>query len=175
MWPCSADRFLSPSPLPPPPLFMSPSRQWRGWHVARGEGRDGSSNRRKSLPPGKLASDARPHGPLTYCLCDLWRLGASGHCRLLSSVSPRAHCRIARSHTHCTTVCGSIRRGIPRARPAAARAPIQPPSHTEINPSINISTPLHRAPDSLRTCIYYRASAKSIVRGRLAVMACQLL
>lgn len=88
IWPSSADRFLSPSLLPFPLLvFISPSsRLWSGWHVAGGEGKDESSAQCKSLPLEKLASNARPHGPLTYRLCDLWRLGASGHRRLLSSL-----------------------------------------------------------------------------------------
>lgn len=73
---------------PPPRLvFISPSsRLWSGWHVAGGGGKDGSSAQRKSLPLEKPVSDARPHGPLTCRLCDLWRLGASGHCRLFSSL-----------------------------------------------------------------------------------------
>lgn len=71
IWPSSADRFLSPSPLPSPSsLYFSfislgcgPAGTWREeW------GKDGSSAQCKSLPPGKPASDARPHGPLTYCL-----------------------------------------------------------------------------------------------------------
>lgn len=73
----------------PPPLlvFISPSsRRWTGWHVAESEGKDESSAQCKSLPLEKLASNARPHGPLTCRLCDLWRLGASGHRRLLSSL-----------------------------------------------------------------------------------------
>ncbi|CAB1456949.1 unnamed protein product [Pleuronectes platessa] len=97
----------------------------RGWHVARRVTENGSSARCRSLPPGKPSSDARPRGPLTCCLCDLWRLEASGHCRLLSSlssVSPRTSCTTARSHTHCATFHRRIQRGIPRTCRAAARA-----------------------------------------------------
>ncbi|KAK5620207.1 hypothetical protein CRENBAI_000479 [Crenichthys baileyi] len=85
---------------------------WRGRHVAQRRRKDGSSAQSKSLPPGKPASDAGPHGPLTCCLLDLWRLGASGHCRLLSllsSISLLTHCRTTRSHTHCATVCRNKR------------------------------------------------------------------
>lgn len=140
--------------LCPPPLLLfisHSSRPWRGWHVARGGGKDGSSARCKSLPPGKPAPDARPHGPLTCCLRDLWRLGACGHCRLhssLSSVSLHTHCRIARSRTPCTTIYRSIQRGIPCTCWAAARSCIHAPlptlSHTKINTPINISTLQHR-------------------------------
>ncbi len=39
-------------------------------------GKDGSSAQCKSLPPGKPALDARPHGPLTCCLP--WFMAAGG-------------------------------------------------------------------------------------------------
>lgn len=163
IWPSSADRFLSPSPPPSLSLLFisSSSRLWRSWHVAIGGGKDGSSAQCKSLPPGKPASDARPHGPLTCCLCDLWRLGASGQCRLLSSlssVSLHTQHRTARSHTHCTTVCRSIQKGIPRTCWVAVgvHAHIHPQagsllctlSHTKINTPINISALQHRVPQS---------------------------
>lgn len=92
IWPSSADRLLSPfssAPSPSPLLFISPSsRLWSGQHVARGGRKDGSSDLCKSLPPREPSLDARPHGPLTCCLRDLWRLEAPGHCRLLSPLSP---------------------------------------------------------------------------------------
>ena len=65
-------------PCPPPLLFISPSFQ-AVERLARGEkeeGKDGSSARCKSIPPGRPASDARPHGPLTCCL--LWFMAAGG-------------------------------------------------------------------------------------------------
>ncbi|KAK7907642.1 hypothetical protein WMY93_016254 [Mugilogobius chulae] len=48
--------------------------------LARGReqgGKDESSVQGRSLPPGTPLSDAWPHGLLTYCLCDLWRLEAT--------------------------------------------------------------------------------------------------
>lgn len=89
IWPSSADRFLSPSLPPSPSSCLYFSHLQAVERLARGRrrgGNDGSSAQRKSLPPETLASDARPRGPLTCRPCDLWRLGASGRCRLLSSL-----------------------------------------------------------------------------------------
>lgn len=143
--------FFLPSPSP---FLISPScRLWRGRHVARGRRQDGSSAQSKSLPPGKPASDARPHGPLTCCLLDLWRLGASGHCSLLSllsSISLLTHCRTTRRYTYCTAVCRVIRRGI--SHTCRAAVPTYPPFptqfHPKINTSINVPALRHRVPTS---------------------------
>lgn len=134
--------FLFPLPSPSffPSLFLF-CRLQESWHVASAGRRDGSSIQCKNPPLGKPVSDAWPHGPLTYCLCDLWRLGASGHCRppsSLSCVSLHPHCRTASSQRHCITFYRSIQRGIPCTCSTAASAP------TKINTSINIvSLPHH--------------------------------
>lgn len=154
IWPGSADRFLSPPSLPSPsfPLCFLPllgcgeAGTWQ-----KEGGRMDLQPGVRATPQGSRRGTQGLMGRWPAVFCDLWRLGASGHCRLLSSlssVSLRRHCRIARSHTHCTTVCGSIQRGIPRTCWTAAQAHIQPLlptlSHTKINTSINISTLQHR-------------------------------
>lgn len=80
--------LLSSSTLPlssslfPLPLGCNKAASWEDEG-----GKDGSSTCRESLPLGKPATDTGPHGLLTCCSCDLWRLEASVHCSLLSSRS----------------------------------------------------------------------------------------
>lgn len=179
IWPSSADRFLSPSPLPSPSsLYFSfislgcgPAGTWR-----EELGKDGSSAQCKSLPPGKPASDARPHGPLTCCLP--WFIAA--FCLWpLQTLSPPYPFR---SHTHCTTVYRGIQRGIPCTCRAEAQARIHPLlptlSHAKIITYLNISTLQHRVLQShhmsIRRNLLPASILHLIVCGSVSVMVCQL-
>lgn len=114
IWPSSADRFLSPSPLPSSSsLYFSfislgwgpTGTWWEEW------GKNGSSAQCKSLSPGKPVSDVGPHGPLTCCL--LWFMVALGLWPVqipllsLSFISLQESAGL-QGATHCTTVYGSI-------------------------------------------------------------------